>query len=436
MESPEEQLEEVLEWLPEGVKLEDCLILQEACSASRYSPKARVEWPKALAAMATGEYDGIVTWETSRSTRKLGDHAAFRDLLEAQGMWYIASERAYDVSNVDDDVALGYSAVNSEAESKRTSKRVTRTVAKRAKKGAPSGRTPFGFERTYEIEAGQPKLVGQRPHPEHGPMVRDWADRVLSGKASVNQISKETGRHMTTIRRTLLSPTTAGLRVHRDKTYPGQWEGIITIEEHEALNRLLLDPRRNNRRHAASGRRHPFTGILRCGKCKGPLYMRSHPKGPRYQCVRDNAVSVTACHVDELVLTALQARIDQRSADLGPDRDDAAAQREVLEAKLVALEEELDRYDDERRVGDLSEKRYRNLTKKVEADQVTTQIELDKLRFQPVEIDALDGVVVAEITDVNELHAIAIRLLEYVDIMPTTTRGARFDVSRVRPMFR
>lgn len=456
IESPVEQLEEVLEWLPEIARPDtlpaeadldvgdenkggvtewgNLLIITEVCSASRYAKKARKWWPKVLEAMATGKYRGVVTWETSRSTRMLEDYTTYRSLLEVQGMWYIASETAYDVTNPDHARTLGMSAVDSEIESMKTSKRTTRTVGKRAKRGRPFGKTPYPFERTHEIVNGKLRCIGQQPHPVRGPMVRAWADGILGGTTTISQISKETGRLRTSIVDTLVSPATAGLRVHNGTVYDGEWEGIVTVDEHKALVRLLKNPSRNSRAHVGAERRHAFTGILHCGKCDAPMYHRKHPNGPRYACNENLCMSVVAKHVDKFLMEGLQTRIDMLT--LGPD-DGTESERDALLAQIAQLDVDYDEAVEAVRAKEMTAKMAGDIEARIEEDRISLNAKLDKLA-SPIEIDALVGVDIFKldpVTDVDWLHEIATRLLDRVIIAPAEKVGC-FNSDRIHLKFR
>jgi hypothetical protein len=91
--------------------------------------------------------------------------------------------------------------------------------------------------------------------------------------------------------------------------YPGNWDAIVTVEEHEAL-KTLLGRRTGTGRPIA--RRHPLTGTLVCGACGSPLTGRTQPDGRRSYACRSGpgcgGVAIGANAVEDWVLDAVQAR--------------------------------------------------------------------------------------------------------------------------------
>jgi hypothetical protein len=85
----------------------------------------------------------------------------------------------------------------------------------------------------------------------------------------------------------LRSPRLVGLRVYKDKTFPGSWEPVLDQGTWTDLQTRLS-------RHAAAKRTveaHLATGLLFCEKCGGRLKtmgmrLKDGTPYPRYQCVR------------------------------------------------------------------------------------------------------------------------------------------------------
>jgi site-specific DNA recombinase len=58
---------------------------------------------------------------------------------------------------------------------------------------------------------------------------------------------------------------------------PGTWQPILNQATHEALVALFEDPSRRSQTRQA--RVHLLAGLLRCGRCGGPMYAQSHGTG-------------------------------------------------------------------------------------------------------------------------------------------------------------
>jgi hypothetical protein len=84
-----------------------------------------------------------------------------------------------------------------------------------------------------------------------------------------------------TVRRALLKPCYAGLRVYQGKVIGvGDWEALIDKDTHDGLVAFLSDPAR--RAHTSFERKHQGSGVYVCGVCGERLYARDRPMN--YAC--------------------------------------------------------------------------------------------------------------------------------------------------------
>jgi len=239
-------------------------------------------------------------------------------------------------------------------------------------------------------QAGQPHSGGYRPYgyradfvtvdPEEAAVVREAARRLLAGE-TLREVTKDLNRRgllsstgkpwsPPTLRRTLASPRLAGLRVHwrrelaptgKDRRVaevigPGTWEAILNQETHQALVALFEDPAR--RSQTRQPRVHLLAGLLRCGRCGGPMYVQSHGrKRPKdYRCLPPpvgrgcGGISILADPLEELVTQAAIAVVDgpELAAAVAAQVDHEEAAR--LAADQAALEELSRDYYVERRI--------------------------------------------------------------------------------------
>ncbi|NKY57412.1 recombinase family protein [Nocardia flavorosea] len=274
--------------------------IDRSVSASAYGKKPRPEYARLLADLRPG--DIVVIREPSRATRKLGEFAELRDKCRALGSPICVDGRTYDMRDSDDRFMLGLGALQAEQEADRIQKRSKRGAQTSLNLGRPNGALPYGY-RTVFSETGARTW---ELHPEHAPVVREIAERLLSGQTCYAVVKDLNARGITHsgrpweatgLRRFITRPALAGLRIYRGRIADvrGVWPPILTEDEHERLKALFADPGRvhNGRQNRA---KHLLSGIGVCGKCGGPVRV----KDERYRCVLGH-VQRKQAEVDEWV---------------------------------------------------------------------------------------------------------------------------------------
>src|SRR5690606_27705754 len=110
-------------------------VITETGSASRYarSTQARTKWPDLVAAVSSGDYDILLTWEHSRVTRQLDEYAQLRTLCATHAVLWGYSGTVYDLTDRSDRFRTGLDSLMAEDESARISERVSRNARARAK---------------------------------------------------------------------------------------------------------------------------------------------------------------------------------------------------------------------------------------------------------------------------------------------------------------
>jgi site-specific DNA recombinase len=89
------------------------------------------------------------------------------------------------------------------------------------------------------------------------------------------------------LRRILIGPHLAGLRVYGEQVFPAAWPAILSEDTHHALRVLLTDPqRKTNPSHPT---RHLWSGLLVCGHCG----MRTYAY---YRQAKTRPVKTLRCH--------------------------------------------------------------------------------------------------------------------------------------------
>jgi site-specific DNA recombinase len=264
-----------------------------------------------------------------------------------------------------------------------------------AMKGRPHGKNIYGYERVYDQVTRQ--LVEVVEHPEHGPVVREAAKRILAGETyyavakdfnargipprrpSFTQRRRVLGWTPPAIRQMLSMPAYAGLRQHQGKV----------LQDVEAVGPPLLEPDEWHRLQGVmAGRsrqktnswpaKHLLGGIAECGICGAGMRIGKQNKGrPRldretgqklpqehyntYVCQGAPGrtsfhVAIKEDHLDLLVTEVVLARLERPDflARVGQQDDGVDAERAALLEEVRAEAERVRNlsalFDQERRV--------------------------------------------------------------------------------------
>jgi DNA invertase Pin-like site-specific DNA recombinase len=260
------------------------IIRDDAISASRYATKDRKGYQELLLELREG--DVLVIWEPSRAGRKLEDWVELRKLCETRGVLLCAGGQVLDMAKSGDRFNAGMRYVYAEHEADQSRERSLRALNANVAAGRPHSPPPFGYRLTRD-ENGRPtprevdgKPMHWEPHPKEAPIFLEMVNRVLAGETihsvyvdfSHRGVRGKRGGEMSTAHwlNLLRSPTMAGMRVHKGQiAAPGTWPGLITMEQHEQLMAIFLDPRRPKMRGSAP--KYLLAGVAKCGTCGGPM---------------------------------------------------------------------------------------------------------------------------------------------------------------------
>ena len=296
--------------------------------ASRWSGKDRPEYKKLARVLQPG--DVLVTWEASRAQRDLAAYVELRDLCAQRGVFWSYSGKLHDLTQGDARFSTGLDALLAEREAEQIRERVMRGKRSAAAAGRPAGRPPYGYRRQINPTTG--KTDGWVIDENDGPVVKEVIARTLAGESlwaivrdlearlipapQVQKNSVKTWRPQR-LRVTISSPTYAGLRTHQGEVIgEGDWEAMISVEEHERLLAIFADPARRTTTHRGSEPRHLLTGIARCGVC-GEVMKWFGPrsiKTPTYQCSGSSCVRRRADFIDALVIETVIERLSRPDA--------------------------------------------------------------------------------------------------------------------------
>jgi hypothetical protein len=280
------------------------------------------------------------------------------------------------------------------------------------------------------------------------------------------------------VRYLLTSPSLAGLRSHRDRdgqlhTVPATWPALIEVDHWRQVQQVLgqpslvvgtngntysvrtqpkAQPRKyllsgGRRRSGVTGQPGELYGVLRCGKCDGPLIAQTQSRRttndagtpirvPAYSCHTNvdgcGGVSISPAYdVDALVVEAIQRRLAEspqlrQRLDAAQDADAArwrgerdAAKARMLDAATLYGSRAIDKdtfaamHEPAKRDHDVAE---RHLAAMVTDTTLPSSVEVQ---------EAWD-----ELT-LKQQRAVVERLIGRIDVAPAQGGQVGFDASRV-----
>ena len=317
---------------------------------SAYTGKPRPAYQEMLDGLRSGAFDGVIVYDTDRLTRQPRELEAFIDICKAAGVSHLATISGdIDLSTNDGQFHARIMGAVAKKSSDDASRRIIRKHVELAEKGEWSGgRTPYGFTlaRPKQLTVVEDKAAA----------VRDAAERVLAG-ASLRSVVTDLERRgiagpngncwrSGALRRILLNPSTAGLRVRAGQTFPAQWRGILTEQQHHRLTALLNAPQRLTKR---SVRRYLLAGLVRCEHCGTKMVSHHRPDKIRtYACVSGvphrgcGRMRITAEPVESFISDAVLHRLDTAEMATALDEKRKGTNADELAHKIQADREQLD----------------------------------------------------------------------------------------------
>ncbi|MDG3012496.1 recombinase family protein [Rhodococcus sp. D2-41] len=322
--------------------------------ASRHSGKARPAYERLADALQAG--DILVTWEASRAQRDLAAYVALRELCAERGVLWSYSGNTFDLRRGEDRFRTGLDALLAENEAEKIRERVLRALRADAAAGKPHGKIPYGYRAVRDITTG--RIVERVPHENQAAVVREVAHRLLAGDSIWSVARDLTARGVPTatggetwrpqqVKDMIRRPTYAGLRSHHGELTQGQWEPLITRDDHMRLCTLLDAPGRKT--HRGVEPKHLLTGIATCDECGKYVWRMKSNGGGSYVC-EDRCVSRKMEPVDMLVTEVILRRCESLSA---PDELEATGPADAL-IEARTLRARLDGFVDQAADGSLS----------------------------------------------------------------------------------
>jgi site-specific DNA recombinase len=244
-------------------------------SASTKAKKERPQYQRLIADAREGRFGVIIAYTQGRLTRTPREYEDLIDLATQHGIRFLyVRSPSFDLNTAQGREIGRTMAARAAGEAEETAERVARAVGDRAERGEF-----HGGPRGYGLEPD-----GKTIREDEAARIRAWATHVLAGGSLRSLAADLNADGVTTvrgaawrgevIRKILLAPRIAGLRVHNGVEYPSWSPEIVKPATWRALKVVLESPDR--RAHDAStARKYLGTGLYICARC-APTTLNAH----------------------------------------------------------------------------------------------------------------------------------------------------------------
>jgi DNA invertase Pin-like site-specific DNA recombinase len=404
-------------------------------SASRKARRAREGFDQMLEMAQAGTIDAVVAYDLDRFTRNPDELGAWIDVADKTGIKIHTTGTIVDLADPDSVFTARVLLAVAEKEAANISRRMKRKLQADAEQGKPHWpRRPFGY--TLKAE----------PVPAEARIVNKMIDRVIDGESctSIANWLNETGIESATgapwqsssVKFLVSATRNAGLREYKGEIVgPAAWPAIVTEDRWKAARAALALRARPKR----GGKLSLLTGLVRCGRCGGPMYRTGADVKAEYRCLKGDAGrktagcgnSMRAHHVDNLVVEMVLVRLGDV---VGRKR---AARVENGYDALESIRADLDELAEMVGRGELSMSEFKTARAPLQArlraaEAVTarddTEAALDRLAGAGTTLaDRWDDL------DIDHRHRLVRLVLERIDIAPAKVRT--LDLDRVEPIW-
>lgn len=295
-----------------------------------------------LADIDAGKFDVIVVYKVDRLSRSLLDFMKMIDLFNEKGVSFVSVTQHFSTTDPTGRMFLGILITFAQYEREVIAERIWDKVAAAKRRGKYCGGVPIlGYDvdrdnkkllvspdeaRTVQyifrrfIQIGSAKKLGQELN-EQGYRTKAW----ITKKGKVREGSEWNTAH---IYRLLNNRIYIGEIAHKDRSYPGEHEGIIDRATWDKVQAILENNKPVKVSMARTKMVAPLKGVIRCGHCgcsMGPTYARKNGRHYTYYiCQKDSKRTVSRCPLKRI-----------------PAGDIEQAERERLFKQKAQLEMEL-----------------------------------------------------------------------------------------------
>lgn len=408
---------------------------------SAWNPDAyRADYEQMLTDTADGKLRATIGWHPDRYTRQ--PEQLERQLkAAAQGD---AELHTCSTGLIESALAIRILSAVAAEESDNKSRRIRRKHQELAVAGKwKGGPRPYGWDNVNgELVVNEAEAA----------VVRELAARAANGESpsalsrwlNANGILTRDGNawQPTNVRRTLMRPMNAGLRVHNGEVVAdGAWVPLLDRTTHELLVAKFSDPKRRTQHGTAT--RYLLSGLALCDACGESV--RGRPFGGRnvggadprraYACKSGRHMHVSQDLADAAVEQLIVERLSQLDAAGALVDDSIDDELDALRRERAALDGKLDDLLDKLLDGELTQATFDRAQAKVAErqralDELIAQATVDAAA--PRVLDGMTGELAAAAWAKASLaHRRAIiAYLCRIRIVGTKATGRRFDPTR------
>ena len=287
---------------------------EEGRSARHEAISKRPLFKELLEDVARGKYDVVLIDTMDRWSRNLKVTLDAIGMLGQHGVGLVSITENIDYSTPHGKLATQMIGGMAEFFSDMLAVHTRKGIEERARKGFHLGSIPFGYESCWKHEGGERILTCDIEHPggihiqeTEGQAVKELFRRYATGTTTLSQLavwmndsglrtknrhrlqngdeSKARPRLFTTasVRGILHNPFFTGKVKHKDETYPGLHEPLVSDEVYDQAQSAM---RKNSGRSATMNprpqREYLLKGLIRCAHCLMPMWAQTYKSGRRY----------------------------------------------------------------------------------------------------------------------------------------------------------
>ena len=321
-------------------------------SASSFTTKTRPQYEEMMEGLRSGTYDGVVSYNTDRISRKLRDLLELADLAKADKVQVLTcSTGLLDLTSAPGRMHLEVLGSFSAMESAIKSERHLAANDQRYGAGKHYGRTvPFGYARGAE---------GIEIDPVTEPFLREGFKRIKAGETcsdvanywdSEGVLTKFGKRWASeSVYQVVTSPVYAGILERKgvEQNVKTTWEPYLTREDHELVKAALKRGNRTTGGTRAPRGKFALSGVLICS-CGLHMTGRTDRDRKVYQCSgrsrRTCYRTMRVAEAEETVRTYVIARLNMLTPETVLAPEVVKRQKEIAESlmTLTAESEEIE----------------------------------------------------------------------------------------------
>jgi len=252
-----------------------------------------------LADIDAGKIDIIVVYKIDRLSRSLLDFMKMIEVFNEKGVSFVSVTQHFSTTDPTGRMFLGILITFAQYEREVIAERIRDKVAAAKRRGKYCGGVPIlGYDVDREnkkllvnpdeaktvqyifrrfIQIGSAKKLGQELN-EQGYRTKAWTTK----KGKVREGSEWNTAH---IYRLLNNRIYIGEIAHKDRSYPGEQDGIIDRATWDKVQASLADNKPVKISMARTKMVAPLKGVIRCGHCgcsMGPTYTRKNGRHYTY----------------------------------------------------------------------------------------------------------------------------------------------------------